>query len=106
MKRISLFLLTVVLLAAVGCRREDIRDFTVTIPDLTETGKTKIVEALAPYAGIQKDSYKWDFAAKTLTLRYDSMQLAQSNIRMAIEGKGFKVEWPSPQQFAGHHKGE
>ena len=79
-------------LALAGCRREDVRDFTVTIPDLTEANKAQVVEALAKYNGVQKDSYQWDLAKKTLSLRYDSMQVAKENIRQAIEAKNLKVE--------------
>ena len=77
-----------------GCRRADVRDFTVTIPDLTEANKAQVVEALAKYNGVQKDSYQWDLAKKTLTLRYDSMQIAKENIRQAIEAKKIKVARP------------
>ena len=74
-----------------GCRREDVREFTVSIPDLTEANKAQVVEALAKYNGVRKDSYAWDMAAKTLTLRYDSMQVAKENIRQAIEAKKIKI---------------
>lgn len=85
----------VVLLALVsGCRREDVREYTFSIPGLAETNQAQIVEALAKYNGIQKNSYRWDFAQKTLTLRYDSMQIARTNIRMAIAAKGIKVDFP------------
>ena len=86
--------LAVALLAVCGCRREDVRDFTVSIPDLTEANKAQVVEALAKYNGVKKDSYQWDFAQKTLTLRYDSMQIAKENIRQAIEAKKLKVNRP------------
>lgn len=76
-----------------GCRRVDERTFTVVIPALKEADKAPIVEALAKYGGIDKGSYVWDFEKKTLTLRYDSMQIAKTNIRMAIEEKGIKVKW-------------
>ena len=98
----SLFLLTFSLLFS-GCRREDIREMTVSIPSLTEADKAKVVEALAKYNGIQKDSYAWDMKAKTLTLRYDSMQIAQANIRYAIDEKGVKVAFPQKTDTrAGH----
>ena len=74
-----------------GCRREDVREFTVSIPDLTEANKAQVVEALAKYNGVRKDSYVWDMSAKTLTLSYDSMQIAKENIRQAIESKKLKV---------------
>ena len=82
-----------VLLALVGCRREDVREFTVSIPGLTPANQAKVVESLQKYAGVKKDSYVFDFDKKTLTLRYDSMQIAQTNIRMAIQEKGVKVDF-------------
>ena len=86
-----------------GCRREDIREMTVSMPGLKEADKAKVVEALAKYNGVAKDSYKWDMNAKTLTLRYDSMQIAQANIRYAIDEKGVKVAFPEKaDDRAGH----
>ena len=92
----SLFILS-------GCRREDIREMTVSMPGLTEANKATVVEALQKYNGIDKGSYRWDMAAKTLTLRYDSMQIAQANIRYAIDEKGVKVAFPEKtDNRAGH----
>ena len=91
------------LTALTGCRREDVREMTVSMPGLTEANKAKVVEALAKYNGVQKDSYVWDMNAKTLTLRYDSMQIAQANIRYAIDEKGVKVAFPEKtDNRAGH----
>ena len=93
MKTFLLFaVLTLTLLP--GCRRTDVREMTVSMPELVEADKAKVVEALSKYAGVEKGSYKWDMAAKTLTLRYDSMQVAQANIRYAIDEKGVKVAFP------------
>ena len=77
-----------------GCRREDVREMTVSMPNLTEANKATVVAALSKYAGVRKDSYVWDMQAKTLTLKYDSMQIAQANIRYAIDEKGVKVAFP------------
>lgn len=86
-----------------GCRREDVREMTVSMPGLVEANKATIVEALKKYNGIQKDSYVWDMKAKTLTLKYDSMQIAQANIRYAIDEKGIKVAFPEKtDNRAGH----
>ena len=93
-KTVYFLLLTSCLLLVSGCRREDVREMTVSIPGLTEANKAKVVEALQKYNGIQKDSYAWDMKAKTLTLRYDSMTVAHTNLRMAIEEKGIAVEYP------------
>ena len=102
--RLTFFLLPFsFLLLACGCRREDIREMTVFLPDLREADKAKVVEALAKYNGIEKGSYAWDMSAKTLTLRYDSMQIAQANIRYAIDEKGVKVAFPAKTDTrAGH----
>ena len=99
----SLIPLALSLLLVCGCRREDVREMTVSMPGLTEANKSKVVEALAKYNGVRKDSYVWDMNAKTLTLRYDSMQIAQANIRYAIDEKGIKVAFPEKTDTrAGH----
>lgn len=94
---------TSLLLLLPGCRRTDVREMTVSMPALQEADKAKVAEALARYNGVEKDSYRWDMTAKTLTLRYDSMQVAQANIRYAIEAKGVKVAYPEKtDDRAGH----
>jgi len=100
---LSLILLHSSLFILSGCRREDIREMTVTMPALVEKDKAAIVAALAKYQGIDKSSYVWDFEKKTLTLRYDSMKIAQANIRYAIDEKGIKVAFPEKTtDRAGH----
>ena len=94
MSRVSLIGLALIGLLFTGCRREDIREFTVEMPELKASDQSQVVAALAPYAGVQKDSFVWDFNAKTLKLKYDSMQIARTNIRMAIEQAGVKVVYP------------
>lgn len=83
-----------ILSAFVGCRRADIREMTVEMPELAEADKPAVVKALSRYDGIDSDSFKWNLDRKTLTLKYDSMTVAQTNIRMAIESKGIKVVFP------------
>lgn len=93
----------ILLVAASGCRRTDEREMTVVIPGLGETNVQVVVQALAKYDGIDKNSYVWDLSAKTLTLKYDSMKIAQSNIRYAIDEKGVAVEFPKKtDDRAGH----
>jgi len=100
---LSFFIFTFSLLLLSGCRREDVREMTVSMPGLTEANKATVVEALQKYNGIDKGSYVWDMSKKTLTLRYDSMQIAQSNIRYAIDEKGVKVAFPKKMDDrAGH----
>ena len=98
-----LLLIGLSILAFHGCRRTDMREMTVSMPSLAEADKAKIIAALSKYAGVQKDSFKWDMEARTLTLRYDSMQIAQANIRYAIDERGVKVEFPKKgDERAGH----
>ena len=103
-KNIALiFILLVAFALLPGCRREDVREMTVLMPELTEADRAVVVEALKRFGGIDKDSYVWDLNAKTLTLRYDSMQLAESNVRYAIDEKGVKVAFPEKKgNRAGH----
>jgi hypothetical protein len=79
-------------LTLAGCRREDVREFTLEIPSLNSSNQAVVVEALAKYNGIRKDSYRWDLNAKTLTLEYDSMQIAKENIRQAVEAKNIAIK--------------
>ena len=79
-------------LTLAGCRREDVREFTLEIPALNASNRAVVVEALAKYNGIRKDSYRWDLGAKTLTLKYDSMQIAKENIRQAVEAKNIAIK--------------
>ena len=88
-------------LSLYGCRREDIREFTVEIEDLVPARKQAVARALSRQPGIDESSFKWDFENRSLTLRYDSMQTAQTNIRMAIEERGFKVKYPEKTGPAG-----
>jgi hypothetical protein len=79
-------------LTLAGCRREDVREFTLEIPALNASNRAVVAEALAKYNGIRKDSYLWDLNAKTLTLKYDSMQIAKENIRQAVEAKNIAIK--------------
>jgi len=102
--RRALAIAAIAMASLCGCRREDIVEFTVDIPGLTQENKDKIVEAftvrrngMPPHVcdGVKTDTFKFDFERKTLTMKYDSMKIAQTNIRMLIEGAGVEVAFPS-----------
>lgn len=93
-----------VALAVVGCRRTDVRDFTVDVPGLTAANMPLVMSALAPYAGVERGSVKFDEAAHRLTLRYDSMQLAKKNIEMAIAQAGFVANGVTPESIGAKRK--
>ena len=93
-------------LVATGCRRVDERDFTVSIPAMTAADVPAISAALQGYAGIDKSSLKFDHSAKTLTLRYDSMQLAKKNIELSIAQAGFTANGVTPESVGVKPKGK
>lgn len=106
MKKTAFFALILAVSILPGCRREDIREFTVEIPGLTAANKEKVVRAffienpsnprLNRYRdGIDVGSFRFDFAKKTLTMKYDSMKIAHTNIRMLIQDQGIEVTFPS-----------
>ncbi len=97
-------MVVMIVLAIAGCRREDVREFTVEIPGLTKENKQKVVEAFTikkagqpprVYDGIRTDTFKFDFDKKTLAMKYDSMKIAHTNIRMLIQDAGVEVAFPS-----------
>jgi len=91
------------LLAIAGCRREDVRTVTIEMKGLAESDIPAVTQELSRYNGIDKKSFVWDVKAGTLNLKYDSMQIAQTNIRMAIEKAGVRVIYPEKtDNKAGH----
>lgn len=103
MKKTAL-VLVVMVLAVVGCRRTDVRDFSVAIPSATVADQPAIAAALGGYAGIDKSSLKFDPQTKTLTLRYDSMQLAKKNIEISIARAGFTANGVTPESVGAKPK--
>ena len=71
-----------------GCRREDFREHTFEIPGMTSENIDTIKNAIYVYGGVVRNSLEFNLENKTLKVRFDSMKVAQTNIRMAIEEKG------------------
>lgn len=101
----TLFIFLAIISICLGCRREDIREVTVEIPSLTAVNQASVKEAFVirdardprrnhVYDGIYLDSFAFDLERKTVTLRYDSMKIAHTNIRMLIEKAGLPVVYP------------
>ncbi len=76
-----------------GCKRNDYRCHEFHIPGMTASNTNTIKKALSLYDGVDLDSLKWNLAEKTLTIRFDSMKVAQTNIRMAIEKEKIAVTY-------------
>ena len=83
----SLFVLAAaaVLALAGGCRREDVRTFVMEVDSLSASNAPAITAALSKYGGVRKETVAFDYEMKTVSLEYDSMQVAKANLRMAIE---------------------
>lgn len=95
MKKIFLLIALIALAAFTeGCRRKDFREHVFEIPGMTPTNTNAIKDALSTYAGVDMNSLEFDLDNKTLKVRFDSMKVAQTNIRMAIEEKGIAVKNP------------
>lgn len=101
----TLFIILATLTLCLGCRREDVREVTIEIPALTAADQAKVKEAFVikdkydprharVYDGIYLDSFVFDLEKKTVTMKYDSMKIAHTNIRMLIESAGLKVVYP------------
>lgn len=103
MKTLIAAALVVLTAAFAGCRREDFREHVFHIPGMTPANTNVIANAIAVYAGVDMDSLEWNLAGKTLKMRFDSMKVAQTNIRMAIEDKGIAVTYPEKKnKVAGY----
>ena len=96
--------LSLILLA--GCRREDVREVTIEVPSLAADKEAAVKDAFVIkdardprrnryYDGIYPDSFRFDHEKKTVTLSYDSMKIAHTNIRMLIRDRGFEVVFPT-----------
>jgi cation transport ATPase len=88
MKRIRLIAALLALGLLGACRQSDMRTLVVRVPQVTNAAcESRVRQALQPLKGIE--SLAFDYAAGTLTLRYESMILAHKNIEHAIIAAGF-----------------
>jgi hypothetical protein len=89
-----LFLLLLCAAAALpsltGCRVKDERGMTIDIPGLrTQADQEKLRSVVAPLTGIVQTNMAFDLQKHQLRLRYDSMQIAEKNIEIAIAEAGY-----------------
>lgn len=87
-----------------GCRRADVRDFTLDIPALTQENAQLIGTALMQFSAVERDSLKFDFADKKLSLRYDSLGVAKKNLEMAVAAVGFTANGITPESVGAKSK--
>jgi len=86
-----------------GCRRTDVREFEIRVPELTRENSSKVVRALMAYEGVgdvaklDKASVVVDEKAATVKVKYDSMKVARKNLEMAIALAGFEANGITPE---------
>jgi hypothetical protein len=86
-----------------GCRRTDVRDFEIKVPELTRANAAMYVNALMAYDGIKdvakldKNSIVIDETTRTIKVKYDSMKVAKKNLEMAIALAGFEANGVTPE---------
>lgn len=106
MKKVFI-LLSVALISGIvvtGCRRADVRDFTVNVPSMTQEDVSAIQSALSVYGGIDHVSVRFDMKSRTVKMKYDSMQLAKKNIEMAIAKIGLEANGVTPESVGVKRK--
>jgi len=81
-----------------GCRLSDQREFTVRAPGLkNDACVERVARALAVLDGVDLASLRFDVAAGTIQVRYESMKLGRKNIEHAIARAGFDAnDIPAP----------
>lgn len=78
--------------AFAGCRREDIRTVTVSVPELRNKACAKVIgDSLSRQMGVKPERLKFDLTSKTVDVTYDSLFVARKNIEFAIADVGFQA---------------
>jgi copper chaperone CopZ len=87
-------LCAVVLLSA-SCRRSDIREAEIHIPEMRNRECAMIIiQALSRTPGVKMknmDDVKIDFETRRVTVEYESLHLARKNIEFAVANAGFSA---------------
>jgi copper chaperone CopZ len=99
-----LLVAVVAVIAVAGCRRVDVRDFSVNVPSMTQEDVSLIQSALSAYGGVDQASLKFDVKSRTVKMKYDSMQLAKKNIEMAIAKIGLEANGVTPESVGVKRK--
>ena len=89
MRKSAVFLL-VLLLAAVSCRRHDIRTVLIRVPQMkNEVCVEEVRRPLARVDGVRKAETAFDLERRHVTVTYDSLKLSMKNIEFAVAEAGF-----------------
>jgi len=89
MRKAPLFLIVLVL-AAVSCRRHDIRTVLIRVPRMKNAVCVEEVRrALARVEGVRDAETAFDLDRRHVIVTYDSLRLSLKNIEFAIAEAGF-----------------
>lgn len=88
---ICIFVLAGVL-AVVGCRKQDVRTVTVSVPEMRNRACAKVIgDALSRQMGVKPTKLKFDLSTRTVDVPYDSLFVAKKNIEFTIADAGFSA---------------
>lgn len=92
MKQALLIALGLGLFFAGSCRKQDLRELTLNVPDMhNEACRQIVVQALAHGPGIQPGKLQLDPQARVIHLTYDSLLSADKNFEYLVSKAGFAV---------------
>ncbi len=78
------------LLLACGCRLQDVRTVEINAPQVkTDAARERVMAELQKLRGVELNKTQFDFEKGTVTITYDSMQVAIKNIEFAFLDAGF-----------------
>ena len=90
MKRILIIVSVTLLLIAVSCRKSDMKTTVVNVPEMRNRACAVIIaKALTASVGVNVGDVKVDLAARTVTVRYESLHTAKKNVEYTIANTGF-----------------
>jgi hypothetical protein len=80
------------LMFAASCRKQDLRELTLHIPEMQNDACVQIVmQALVRGPGIQQGSLLLDPSNRVVRLTYDSLLTADKNFEYLVSRSGFAV---------------
>jgi len=92
MKGLLVSVLGLMLLFTVSCRKQDLRELTLHVPDMHNDACVQIVmQALVRGPGIQPGSLLLDPQARVVRITYDSLLAADKNFEYLVARAGFAV---------------
>ncbi|MBN2301907.1 MAG: heavy-metal-associated domain-containing protein [Lentisphaerae bacterium] len=102
MKFRKYIVLIAVLVAVLSCRQRDVRTVEIRVPAMINKACVEhVVKAVMAVPGVDKESIEANLEKRTISVKYESLQLAIKNIEFAIAEAGFAAnEVPAKEDAA------